>query len=69
MRARDDMAAMFCKRVATHTRKARDELEDIRRQQLITGRISALLSSHVRALPAAGMLVRCGPKVEKPGLT
>src|SRR5260370_38708387 len=46
MRARDDMAAMFCKRVATHTRKARDELEAIRRrQQSITERLVLALKA------------------------
>ncbi len=33
MRARDDLATMFCKRVAIKVKKARDELEEIRRHQ------------------------------------
>ncbi len=60
MRARDDMAAMFCKRVATHTKKARDELEDIRRrQQSITERLvlalKAVLGQVDPGSPAAAM--------------
>ena len=69
MRARDDMAAMFCKRVATHTRKARDELEDIRRrQQSITERLVLALKAVLDAigLQTTGMdLVR--QAVEKSG--
>ncbi|MFI5652862.1 Tn3 family transposase [Streptomyces anulatus] len=33
MRVRDDLTTMFCKRVATKVKRARDELEEIRRQQ------------------------------------
>ncbi|WP_406356922.1 Tn3 family transposase [Streptomyces sp. NBC_01635] len=33
MRARDDIATMFCKRMAAKAKKAREELEEIRRQQ------------------------------------
>ncbi|MFE5588014.1 Tn3 family transposase [Kitasatospora sp. NPDC056531] len=33
MRARDDLATMFCKRMAAKAKKAREELEEIRRQQ------------------------------------
>ncbi|MBM7443126.1 hypothetical protein [Streptomyces sp. HB132] len=33
MRARDDVATMFCKRMAAKVKKARDELEEIRRKQ------------------------------------
>ncbi|MFF6851766.1 DUF4158 domain-containing protein [Streptomyces antimycoticus] len=32
-RARDDLAEMFCKRVATRLKNAKDELEEIRKQQ------------------------------------
>lgn len=34
MRARDDLAEMFCKRIASITKRARTELEDIRTRQL-----------------------------------
>jgi hypothetical protein len=33
MRARDDLATMFCKRMAAKAKKAREELEEIRRRQ------------------------------------
>jgi TnpA family transposase len=33
MRARDDLATMFCKRVAIKVKKSRDELEEIRKHQ------------------------------------
>ncbi len=33
MRARDDLAEMLCKRVAANTKKAKDELEEIRNRQ------------------------------------
>jgi TnpA family transposase len=33
MRARDDLATMFCKRVAIKVKRSRDELEEIRRHQ------------------------------------
>ncbi|WP_371098396.1 hypothetical protein [Streptomyces sanglieri] len=33
MRARDDVATMFCKRMAAKAKKAREELAEIHRQQ------------------------------------
>ncbi len=61
MRARDDMA-MFCKRVAAHTRKARDELEDIRRrQQWITERLVLALKAVLGEVDPASRPRRWAP--------
>ncbi|MFF2330892.1 MULTISPECIES: DUF4158 domain-containing protein [unclassified Streptomyces] len=44
MRVRDDLTTMFCKRVATKVKRARDELEEIRRQQ--QGAVEVLVGTY-----------------------
>jgi hypothetical protein len=56
MRARDDLATMFCKRVAIKVKKARDELEEIRRHQqaiveVLVGNYRTLLQKVTPAAP------------------
>ncbi|GAA3511458.1 TnpA family transposase [Streptosporangium album] len=48
MRARDELATMFCKRVAIKVKRARDELEEIRRHQ--QSLVEALIGNYATLL-------------------
>ncbi|MFI6730495.1 hypothetical protein [Streptomyces atratus] len=70
MRARDDVAMMFCKRMAAKAKKARDELEEIRRQQqeigeALVGNYRALLQQGDAGGPAQTVRVRAAAITEQ----
>ncbi|MEU2183384.1 hypothetical protein [Streptomyces thermolilacinus] len=62
MRVRDDLATMFCKRVATKIKKAKAELEEIRLAEreiveALIGNYRTVLK-HIEALQADGVRTR-----------
>ncbi|MDH6623601.1 hypothetical protein M2271_001388 [Streptomyces sp. LBL] len=59
-RARDDLAEMFCKRVATKLKNAKDELEEIRKQQqALVERMIGTYRTVLERIDPAGLLP-CG---------